>query len=210
MNKIFVLLLFVSQTIFAQSISISFDGQVICKEKVGQIGFVSTGTFSPNNYFTIQLSDSSGNFTKPLELTRFTNASFQNIAFILPDTTYLGTKYRLRAVSTNPAMISNDNGSDLAVVDTCKIPTKPIITLQNLTSNLICTPTTATINWQITVGTFSTTNAFTVQLSDSSGSFHNPLNIAVASANDTTKSISIPAGFIEETSCESKFKLHLH
>lgn len=197
MNRLFTLLLLVSQTIFAQSISISFNEQAICKEKVGQIGFVSTGTFGLNNYFTIQLSDSSGNFTKPLELTRFTNASFQNIAFVLPDTTYLGTKYRLRAVSINPAIISDDNGSNLAVVDTCKIPTKPIITLQNLTSNLICTPATATINWKITGGTFSTTNAFTVQLSDSSGSFHNPLNLAVASANDTTKSIAIPDGFIE-------------
>lgn len=197
MYKLFPLLLLISQTIFAQSVSITVSEQVICKGKVGQIGFVFTGTFGSDNYFTIQLSDSSGSFTKPLELTHFTNASFQNIAFVLPDTTYLGTKYRLRAVSTNPTIISDDNGSDLAVVDTCHIPTKPIITLQNLTSNLICTPATATINWKITGGPFSTTNAFTVQLSDSSGSFHNPLNIAVASANDSTKNIAIPDGFIE-------------
>ena len=201
MNKFYLsfTLFLISQSIFAQSVSISFNGQTICKAKVGHVGFLSTGSFNQDNYFKIQLSDSSGSFTKPVELTCFFNASFQKIAFVLPDTTYLGTKYRIRAVSTSPLIIGNDNGINLAVVDTCKIPTKPVISLQNLSSTLICTPATTTLNWTITGGTFSNANILTVQLSDSSGSFHSPYNLAIATANAITQNISIPDGFVEGT-----------
>lgn len=197
MNKTLFLLIFISQSIFAQSLSVSFNKQALCKGKVEKVTFSATGTFNPGNYFTVQLSDSSGSFTTAFELSRFTNDSTQNISFVLPDTTYLGTKYRIRALSSNPIIISNDNGSDLAIVDTCQTLIPPVITLHNLSSTLFCTPTSTTVNWAISGGVFSTTDSLTIQLSDSSGSFNTPFNLGVVSANDTTKNISFPAGFLE-------------
>ena len=199
MNKcyFFCFLTVVSHSIFAQSLSVSSADTVLCRGKVGRLSLLATGTFNQGNVFQVQLSDSLGSFVKPTELTRFFNPAFQNISFVLPDTTHIGNKYRVRVVSTNPVIVSNNNGKNISVISNCKKPILPIITLQSLASNLICTPATATINWTITGGTFATTNALTVQLSDSSGSFYNPLNLAVASANATTQSISIPDGFTE-------------
>lgn len=207
MNKIYIccFIIFISESIFGQSLSVSFNGETLCKAKVEQVSFSSTGNFNQGNFFKIQLSDSSGNFTKPIEVAQFLNASFQNIAFVLPDSIYLGHKYRIRAVSTDPIIVSEDNGTNLSVIDTCKISASPIITLQELSSNLICTPTTASINWTITNGTFSNTNLLTIQLSDSSGSFLHPFNLAIASANALSQDLLIPADFTES----SKYRIRV-
>lgn len=205
MGKFLALLLLVSQVARSQSILISFEGNSICKNKTEQLAFSITGNFNPGNYFSVQLSDSSGSFMQPSELTRFTNAAAQNVSFKLNDTTYLGTKYRLRVVSSNPVVTSNNNGTNLSVIDSCQIILPPRIILQNLSSNLICTPASISINWKVTNSVFSSSDSLSIQLSDSSGSFTNPYFLDAVFANDTTTNILIPKNITEG----SKYRLRL-
>ncbi|MFD2522350.1 3-coathanger stack domain-containing protein [Emticicia soli] len=194
-----VLLIAICQLVNAQSVSISFSGASLCRGKVERASFSTTGSFNADNYFKVQLSDVSGNFTNPVELTRFYNGSLQKIAFVIPSTTVVGSNYRLRVVSTSP-IVTGTPTNPLAVDSTCTtVPSSPVITLQELSSTLICSNTTTTVNWAISNGTLDANHFFTVQLSDANGSFAWPYNLAVAEANTTSASFSIPKGFIEGT-----------
>ncbi|HEY1055135.1 MAG TPA: fibronectin type III domain-containing protein, partial [Emticicia sp.] len=179
--------------------SVSFDGQTICRGKVEKIDFVTSGNFNADNYFKIQLSDASGDFTNPVELTSFSNTSFQKVAFVIPDSTSTGTSYRIRAVSTSPAIVGLSTAK-LAVLDSCLSPTPlPVINLQSLHSTLLCSNTTIAVHWTVTGAALDSTHFFTVQLSDANGSFDTPYILAIAEANDTTASFNIPQGLIEGT-----------
>jgi hypothetical protein len=194
-----VLLLALCQSVNAQTMSVSFNGQSLCRGKVEKINFNTSGNFNADNYFKIQLSDASGDFTNPVELTRFYNTSLQKIAFVIPANTVLGTHYRIRAVSTSP-VITGMPIPELSVLSTCTTPTPiPVISLQNLSSTLICSNTSITANWSVTGGAFDTNHFFTLQLSDARGSFTTPYNLAVAEANATSVSFIIPQDLTEGT-----------
>lgn len=73
----------------------------------------SGSSFNTDNVFTIELSDADGNWGAPSNVGTVTteNSSFNfNRTFRLPDDTY-GTNYKLRLVSTSPAMIGPDSDS---------------------------------------------------------------------------------------------------
>jgi hypothetical protein len=195
----FVLLLALCQSVNAQTISISFNGQNLCRGKVEKINFSTTGNFNTDNYFKIQLSDASGNFASPVELTSFHNPSFQKIAFVIPANTTIGTRYRIRAVSTSP-VITGTPTDTLTILSNCTAPTPiPVITLQDLNTTLICATTTTIINWTVTGGVLEPNHFFTVQLSDANGSFNTPYNLATAEANAISASFNIPRNFTEGT-----------
>lgn len=189
----------------AQSLSISFNGDGLCQANVEKINFTASGNFNADNYFKIQLSDTSGNFTNPVELTRFYNSSFQKIAFVVPANTAPGTHYSIRAVSTSPSLIST-HIDDISIHDTCTSPVPlPVMVLQNLSTTLICTNTSTTVNWTVSGGTLNPNHFFTIQASDANGSFASPYNLAIAEANATTASFIIPQSFIEGT----KYRLRI-
>lgn len=191
------ILLAISQLVNAQSLSVSFSGQNLCQGKVEKINFTTSGNFNADNYFSIQLSDTSGSFTNPVELTRFYNSALQKIAFVIPASTTTGTHYRIRAVSTNPAITSMPT-PELAVSSTCASPTPlPVITLQNLNTTLICSNTSTTVNWTVSGGTLNPDHFFTIQLSDANGGFASPYNLSVAEANSTSATFTIPQSFTE-------------
>ncbi|MBA4853147.1 3-coathanger stack domain-containing protein [Emticicia sp. BO119] len=194
-----LLLLALCQSVNAQTLSVSFNGQNLCRGKVEKINFSTSGDFNADNYFKIQLSDASGDFTNPVELTKFYTASLQKVAFVIPATLATGTHYRIRAVSTSPVVTALPTDT-LSVLSTCSTPVLvPKVSLQELESNVICANTTITLNWTVTGDILGANHFFTVQLSDSSGSFTSPYNIVVAEANSTTASFSVPGGFIEGT-----------
>ena len=199
MSKPYLLyiLLFISQPLFAQSLSFNIGFQTLCKGKSEQLNILTTGNFNENNYFKIQLSDSLGSFENQAELGRFSDASLKNFSFILPDTIQLGTKYRIRITSTNPEIISDDNGTNLTITDNCKVFNKPIISLQNINSNTICTPENIIINWSITGSNFTNTDSLIVQLSDSSGSFKSPFNLNTISVVNTSFAVTVPEELAE-------------
>ena len=79
---------------------------------VFQVPFTSLGTFGGGNIFTAQLSDPSGGFGSPQNIG--TGNSSPISATILANTP-TGTGYRIRVISSDPAIISTDNGTDLTI-----------------------------------------------------------------------------------------------
>jgi hypothetical protein len=79
------------------------------------ISFSVSGTFSPGNTFTAELSDATGNFTSPLAIGTLQETTSGTIAASIPSNTATGGAYRIRIVSSHPSVISADNGTDFMV-----------------------------------------------------------------------------------------------
>jgi PKD repeat protein len=87
------------------------------------IPFTSTGTFSAGNVYKAQLSDASGSFAAPVEIgTLSSTANAGTIPATVPVSTPNGSAYRVRVVSTNPAITGTPNTNDFAVAPAPQIP----------------------------------------------------------------------------------------
>lgn len=86
------------------------------------IPFTLTGTMSPGNLnaspnvVTAQLSDATGNFSNPISLGSIATNESGSISGTIPAGTPPGTGYRVRVVTTNYPMISEDNGENLTII----------------------------------------------------------------------------------------------
>lgn len=81
-----------------------------------QVDFTSTGTFNPGNIYTAELSDASGSFASPTAIGTLASTSNSGmiIAMVLGSTP-AGSGYRIRVVSSNPATVGSNNGTDLVI-----------------------------------------------------------------------------------------------
>ncbi|MBR6774349.1 MAG: T9SS type A sorting domain-containing protein [Bacteroidales bacterium] len=85
------------------------------------IPFTLTGSMSTynlnvaDNEVIAQLSDANGNFDNPIELGRVTTNESGVIHGVIPYTVEDGDGYRIRVVSTNYPMTSQDNGMDISI-----------------------------------------------------------------------------------------------
>lgn len=91
----------------------ALSGTSFCQGASITIPYSSTATtFNSGNVFTVQLSNSSGSFASPTTLGTLTSTSPNgNISINAPSLEGYG--YRIRVVSSNPSMVSNDNGVNL-------------------------------------------------------------------------------------------------
>jgi hypothetical protein len=89
-------------------------GLKICSGNVFKIQYPVAGIFEADNVFTAQLSDENGSFTSPLEIGTLESNINNTIYAIIPDVP-AGVGYRIRVISSNPALIGPDNGYDLAI-----------------------------------------------------------------------------------------------
>lgn len=85
------------------------------------IPYTLTGTMSPDNLnkpsnqVIVQLSAANGSFSDPIELGRFAVNTSGALTVTIPQGIYSGEHYRIRLVTTNYPMISEDNGTDLTI-----------------------------------------------------------------------------------------------
>ena len=83
---------------------------------VFQVPFTSAGIV-PGNTYTAQLSNASGSFASPVTIgTLSSSANSGSITATILANTATGTAYRIRVISSNPALEGSDNGSDLTIV----------------------------------------------------------------------------------------------
>jgi plastocyanin len=120
----------------------------VCAGNSVSIAFSTTGSFNTGNQFTAQLSDAAGSFAAPLATA---TGAASPISLTIPATTPTGT-YRIRVVSSNPAVVSDTVDVDVV----------------NLT-NLTCTasPTNPTTGQAVTFtlnGSGLPTGSFNVSL----------------------------------------------
>ncbi|MFN8155126.1 MAG: hypothetical protein U0Y08_12615 [Bacteroidia bacterium] len=75
-----------------------------------------SATPGATNVFTVQLSNSSGSFSSPVNIgTLSSTATSGTIAALIPAGTASGTGYRVRVLSSDPVATGTDNGTDITV-----------------------------------------------------------------------------------------------
>jgi PKD repeat protein len=82
------------------------------------VDFTATGTFGAGNVFTVQLSNASGSFASPTNLTPTLSATTPaSMTVTIPGVTPAGTGYRVRVVASNPVItIGTPNTTDLSII----------------------------------------------------------------------------------------------
>jgi hypothetical protein len=93
----------------------TITGSQFCAGAAVSVPYSTNAAFSPNT-FTAQLSDASGSFTSAVNIGSISSTNLSGtISATIPSGTAAGTQYRIRVVSSNPALTGSDNGVDLTV-----------------------------------------------------------------------------------------------
>lgn len=180
-----------SQTIGITSPAVSTS---YCAGATVNVVYTITGTFSNSpsvNVFSVELSDANGSFTNtPEVIGTLTSTLGGTIPCTFPSTLLTNNLYRLRISSSNPMVTSADNGANLTVFAiTINSPT--------LGQTSFCQNETFTVNFSQSSCNFVNTpsaNVYSVELSNASGSFTNPVVIGTRTAvTSSTISCTIPS-----------------
>ncbi len=88
-----------------------------CPGAALQVPYKISGNFGTcsSNTFTVQLSDASGYFNAPVNIGSITANTDSIIPCIIPTGIASGTAYRIRVVSSSPAVNGADNGTDINI-----------------------------------------------------------------------------------------------
>ena len=73
------------------------------------------------NQVIAQLSNANGSFSTPTELGRITTNSSGSITVTIPSGIYAGEHYRVRLVTTNYPMVSDDNGFEINIQSSVEV-----------------------------------------------------------------------------------------
>ena len=87
-------------------------GSPYCNANSNSVSVAFTTTGGPYTTFTVQLSDQTGSFSSP---TTIGTGSSSPITATLPSGITGGSGYRIRVISSSPAVTGGDNGADLTV-----------------------------------------------------------------------------------------------
>jgi hypothetical protein len=117
---------FIPQTISTGSIS----GSPFCNGSSVSVPYTIVGTYTAGNIFTAQLSNASSSFTSPVNIGTLTSTTAGTISATIPANTTTGTGYRIRVISSTPAKIGTDNGTNLTI--------NAISTALTTTGGMIC------------------------------------------------------------------------
>ncbi|MFZ4402126.1 MAG: hypothetical protein ACOYO1_19000, partial [Bacteroidales bacterium] len=147
----------------------SLSTNTLCAGQNIVVPFTTSSAFANGNIFTVQLSDSSGNFGSPSVIGSLTAFNSGSVNAVIPSNSTVGNSYRIRVVSSNPIVIGSDNGSNLIIGN---LPDKPI-TPSGL--DLLC-ENNANTEYNITQLTNATSYLWTVI----------PSNAAIITNNSTT------------------------
>jgi hypothetical protein len=116
------------------------------------VNFTSDVVFNAGNTFTAQLSDYNGSFASPLNIGTLSGATIGAINALIPGATAGGSAYRIRVVSSDPAVTGSDNGTDLVVnpfsIAIAPMDTQHLHPQQSGTAIAATTSQSATYSWQ--------------------------------------------------------------
>gem|GEM_PF-960295 len=173
----------------------TITGTSFCQGSSFNVNYTLTSTscpFQADNVFTAELSDASGNFGSPVAIGTVTANTAGAIPVTIPVGTAAGTGYRIRVTSSNPVRTSAINTSSLTI-------NALAIQAPTVSTTTLCQNNTFTVTYTVanscTFPNTPTSNTFSVQLSNASGSFAFPVTIGtVTSATSGTISATIPSG----------------
>jgi gliding motility-associated-like protein len=113
-------------------------GAPYCGCATVNVPYTASGTYNSGNTYTVQLSNASGNFASPTAIgTTTSTAGNGSINATIPCGTATGANYRVRVVSSSPAIVGNQNATGFTI-NTNVAPTASIT--ENVTGDF-CTNT---------------------------------------------------------------------
>jgi hypothetical protein len=86
-----------------------------CQNESISISYTVVGSFLSPNTFTAQLSNSFGSFASPTIIGSVSSTTSGTINCRIPSNIVYGSGYRIRIVSSNPNVQSDDNGSNIII-----------------------------------------------------------------------------------------------
>jgi hypothetical protein len=96
----------------------------VCAGSEIEIPFTINDAVNDGNIFHAQLSDANGSFTSPVNIGSLTGTAAGTISATIPAGTAGGNNYRVRIVSTNPAMIGLESPNPVVIY---ALPNVPVI-----------------------------------------------------------------------------------
>lgn len=119
----------------------------VCKGDTFYVTFKSEVNATAGNIFTVQLSDSTGSFATVDTIGAKADTTAGSIACVVGSNIAAGSHYRVRIVSSNPALVGEEWAREVVIGNIPSAPTAPA-------SQTICRDTAYTFTWDtIIVGT---------------------------------------------------------
>ncbi|MCW3085267.1 MAG: hypothetical protein JWP12_2633 [Bacteroidetes bacterium] len=119
----------------------TITGSPFCACSTISVPFTSTGAFTAGNIYTAQLSNAAGSFAAPTAIgTLASIANTGTISCTIPCAAVTGTLYRIRVVSSAPAITGTDNGVNITINATVT----PSVTIAASPAGAICAGTSVT------------------------------------------------------------------
>lgn len=87
----------------------------VCPGDQIQVPYTITGTFTPGNTFTAELSNASGSFASPVSIGSTSSTSAGTITCTIPLGTPAGAGYRIRVVGSTPPTTGTTNVANITV-----------------------------------------------------------------------------------------------
>ena len=156
------------------------SGSPFCRGAVFSVPVDQVGTFASGNDYTVQLSNASGNFGSPITIGTLNNTSTTSaITATIPTGQAAGTGYRIRVVSSSPAINSANNGVNLTVL--------PVATVAAGTAVTMC-QSAGSVN--VTAGSSATGQNSVTWSSSGSGTFEDSDSLTAATYTPSTADIT--------------------
>jgi len=118
------------------------------------VNFTSDVIFNTGNVFTAELSDNNGSFANSVAIGTLTGSTIGTITATIPNNSVSGTGYKIRVVSSDPALVGTECTNDLTIVPyemTVAPNDTQFIGVNQTGAAIVSTPTHAsTYNWQYT------------------------------------------------------------
>jgi len=149
----------------------------LCAGTTIKVPIFPEGTFGVGNQFIVELSDASGSFSSPTNIGTVTATTADSVTITIPTTTPAGFQYLMRVRSTNPAIVSTDNGAYISI-------STPLFGFNNITPSVstVCAEATLSVSY-FTSCALIVGSSVIAELSDASGSFASPTQIGTLTVN---------------------------
>lgn len=123
------------------TIDVDWISSPLCQQSSFSVPFTRYVTVASNNIYTVQLSDSLGNFGSPINIgTLNSTDSTGIIAATIPTTVLAANGYRIRVVSSNPVVLGSPSPNSISIIAN---PVQPVIS--NLGTSSFCNGIGSTI-----------------------------------------------------------------
>lgn len=172
-NNLFVNILSYLKTFVGNTIIVNSVSNPLCQGSTISVPYTITGTYNAGNTFTAQLSDALGSFSSTTVIGNVSATTSGSISATIPVNAQQGTGYRIRVVSSDPAIIGSDNGSNIVINELPSV---------NCPSNITIDAEEGQCGANVS---FAATGSGTISYSNAPGSFF-PVGTTTVTVTSTT------------------------